>query len=93
MKNIFSKSVRFVHLPRLHSRRTNSTKVFREISKETGKQLPTSLRELEGIKTFLPRFTKHQFSLPVIRKKKLVLKRDVYVLSLLGKIKERKHEL
>ena len=67
-KNIFSKSVRFVHLQRLQSRRTNSTKVFRGISKKTEKQLPTSLRELEGIKTFLSRFTKHQFSLPVIRK-------------------------
>lgn len=68
-------------------------KFLGKFQKKSEKQLPISLRELEGIKTFLPRFTKHQFSLPVIRKKKLVLKRDVYVLSLLGKIKERKHDL
>lgn len=43
-------------------------KFLGKFQKKPEKQVPTFLRELEGIKTFLPRFTKHQFSLPVIRK-------------------------
>ena len=43
-------------------------KFLGKFQKKPEKQLPTSLKELERIKTFLPRFTKHQFSLLVIRK-------------------------
>lgn len=41
-------------------------KFFKKFQKKPEKQLPTSHRELEGIKTFLPRSTKQHFSSPVI---------------------------